>query len=94
MERRIVEPQFTDPNSESGRRPLSTSASEREIRLTNWREIACLPLIVLLADLTVYRGHGYSGYALLYCALPVLFFVGTVRRERFAIQWLMGLLLA
>ena len=88
-----MEPQSTEMDSESRRRALPTMASDRDIRPTSCREIACLLLIVVLADLTVYRGHGYSGYAVLCCVLPVLFFVGTVRRERFASQSVMGLLL-
>ena len=94
MERRIVEPPFAQPDNASERRPLSPLSRDRDVQPTNVREIASLLVIVAVADLTVYRGRGYSGYALLFCTLPVLFLVGSVRRERFAMQWVMGLLLA
>ena len=89
-----MDPQFTPPYGTTSRRPLSPILSDPSFQPASWREITCLLLIVAVADVTVYRGQGYSGYALLFVTLPVLFLAGVARRERFAIQWVMGLLLA
>ena len=42
-----------------------------------WREIAAVLLLVVLCDATIYRGHGFAGYALLFAAAPVLFAIGS-----------------
>jgi hypothetical protein len=42
-----------------------------------WREFAALLAIVVVADLTLYRGHGSAGTALFLVATPVLFLLGS-----------------
>jgi hypothetical protein len=42
-----------------------------------WREFAALLVIVAVADLTLYRGHGAAGTALFLVATPVLFLLGS-----------------
>lgn len=45
------------------------------------REFAALLSIVILADLTIYRGHGYAGLALLLITAPLLLAVGSIPRR-------------
>ncbi|MDB5346372.1 MAG: hypothetical protein JWP89_4749 [Schlesneria sp.] len=45
------------------------------------RELLVLPLIVILCDFTIYRGHGYTGLGLLFSVAPVLLFLGIVGRR-------------
>jgi len=42
-----------------------------------WREVLAVIALVALCDLTVYRGHGYSGFALLFAVGPVLLLLGS-----------------
>ncbi|MCL4202244.1 MAG: DUF4173 domain-containing protein [Pirellulaceae bacterium] len=42
-----------------------------------WREIAALVALVVVADLTLYRGHGPAGIALFLVVAPVLFLLGS-----------------
>ena len=39
---------------------------------TTWREIGAMVLLVMLCDLTIYRGHGFAGYAFLFTTAPLL----------------------
>ena len=45
------------------------------------RELVALMLLVLLCDLTVYRGQGYAGLGALFVAAPLLLMLGMVRRK-------------
>ena len=54
------------------------------------REILAVVLVVALADLTVYRGQGYAGLALLFAATPALLAWGTQRPSSRAGVWLMA----
>lgn len=55
-------------------------------------------LLVALADLTTYRGHGYAGYAALFAAAPLLMAIAAFRPRRrwhvFVIAFLTALLAA
>ena len=45
------------------------------------REIVALMLLVVLCDLTIYRGQGYAGLGALFVAAPLLLMLGMVRRK-------------
>lgn len=45
-------------------------------RPVRWRELLVVLAVVALSDVTVYRGHGYSGYALLLISAPLLLLLG------------------
>jgi hypothetical protein len=45
------------------------------------RELIVLGLLVVLADATVYRGHGYAGLAALAVGTPILLWLGVGRRR-------------
>jgi hypothetical protein len=47
--------------------------------LVRWREIVAVGLMVVLCDLTMYRGTGFAGYALLFALAPVLLVVAAPR---------------
>lgn len=55
--------------------------SRRGRRMTPVRgiELVCVLLIVVLCDVTIYNGHGFTGYALLFTLLPVLLYFGVSR---------------
>jgi hypothetical protein len=44
-----------------------------------WRELLAIVLLVGLCDLTIYRGHGFAGFALLFFAAPFLLAMGSPR---------------
>ena len=54
--------------------------------LTPWRnpvrlvELVCLLLLVALCDVTIFSGGGFSGYAVLFTAAPVMLYFGVARR--------------
>jgi Domain of unknown function (DUF4173) len=53
----------------------------RELPPIVGRELIALPLIVVLSDLTVYRGRGPAGFGLLFLVAPLLLWLGTVTRR-------------
>ena len=57
-----------------------------------WTEIVSLLLIVLLCDVTVFRGNGLAGYAALVIGLPVLLLIGVPSKKPLRATWLFGLL--
>lgn len=47
-----------------------------------WREIVAVLLIVVLCDVTIYRGHGFAGYGLLFALGPLLLLFGAPKIHR------------
>jgi len=62
-------------------RAESAEADAIECRQFPWREIGAMILLVILCDLTIYRGHGFAGYALLFATAPLLLVLGAARRQ-------------
>lgn len=60
----------------------------------HWPEAVSLLLIVVLCDVTVYRGSGFAGYAALVIGLPTLLLMGVPSKQPLRVTWLLGLLLA
>ncbi len=54
---------------------------------TGWREWVAVALLVVLCDLTIYRGQGYAGYALLFAAVPWLLAAGGWRPRLGTATW-------
>lgn len=46
-----------------------------------WMEWLSLILLIIVADVTVYRGHGYTGYALLLALAPAILWCGAPRER-------------
>lgn len=57
------------------------------------REVIAVLLLVVLCDLTIYRGQGFAGYALLFVAAPVLLLFGAFRPHCGRSFWLAGIML-
>ncbi len=74
--------------SDSGSRIDSDSPPLR------WREIVCLLAIVLLADIAIYRGEGYAGWAAILGATPILLLTGAARKHYDPALPIVGLMLA
>jgi hypothetical protein len=55
-----------------------------------WRELLAVFLLVVLADVTVYRGPGFAGYALGFTVAPLLLALGVPRLRAFAGTWIVG----
>jgi hypothetical protein len=60
---------------------------------TRWREPICLVLLVVLSDLTIYRGSGFAGIAALLAAASILFAIGVTPRRPSGPLTLFGLML-
>lgn len=58
-----------------------------------WWQVIVLIAAVALCDITIYRGEGFAGYALLFTAAPVLFCLLRFRPQSFSRLVLLGLLL-
>ena len=85
----LERPRFSLPPTSS--KPTSDSnghiAAIPPLRL---RELAAVAAAVVLCDLTVYRGHGFAGYAALIAGLPLLLFLGAPRPTLGWRTWLLG----
>ena len=57
------------------------------------REIIALFLMVLLADLTIYRGHGFAGMAAFFVAASVLLRFGAPRPKKSFARWVVASML-
>ncbi|HUT89754.1 MAG TPA: DUF4153 domain-containing protein [Thermoguttaceae bacterium] len=58
-----------------------------------WREILAVVLLVVLSDVTIYRGLGFAGYALFFLAAPLFLVFGAPRPRFRAGFWVLGILL-
>ncbi|HWB08444.1 MAG TPA: DUF4153 domain-containing protein [Pirellulales bacterium] len=58
------------------------------------REVVAVLLLAATCDLTIYRGHGFAGYALLFLLAPVLFACGSFRPRLGTVAWFIGAMLA
>jgi len=65
-------------DSQVVRRPLSHPIFRAAT--IGWLELFAVALIVFLCDLTIYRGKGFAGYAVLFCGIPPLFWLGSGKR--------------
>ena len=57
-------------------------------------ELLSVALLVLLCDLTIYRGHGFFGFAILFAVAPFLLTMGAPPNSRRPETWCVGALLA
>ncbi len=69
------------------------AAAPTDEPLPQWRELFVTILAVILCDLTIYRGHGFAGYALLFLAAPLLLSLGSPRPHCGLSSWLLGAML-
>ncbi len=55
-----------------------------------WREIVAVLLLVVLSDLTIYRGQGFTGYAVLFLVAPLFLGLGAVGPLMRTSLWIVG----
>ena len=72
-------------------RELRENYDESPVR---WREILCLVLIVVLSDVTIYRGSGFAGYAALVAGVSLLLAVGVPSKRPELTTWMFAALAA
>lgn len=73
--------------------PPVLAVEVREKSPLRWRELLVVLVLVVLCDLTIYRGQGFAGYALLFAVAPVLLIVGAYRPRFGPFVWLVGLMM-
>ena len=66
----------------------------REQPPVSWRELLAIAAMVALADVAVYRGHGFAGYAALFVGAPILLLFGSPQPRFSAGLWAVGVMLA
>ncbi|MBI2480926.1 MAG: DUF4173 domain-containing protein [Planctomycetia bacterium] len=85
VERKPSVDEWTEPvtvGTPPRRQVMARTDSTGELPLVTWRELAAVGGMVLLADLTLFRGHGYAGCALFFLLAPVLLLAGMKSRSR------------
>lgn len=71
--------------------PFAATAFDEPLPL--WREWIVTLLAVALCDLTIYRGHGFAGYSLLFFAAPLLLAIGSPRPHCGRSVWIVAAML-
>lgn len=71
----------------------SRPSNSREQPPVRPRELLAVVLLVVLADVTIYRGVGFAGHALFFVAAPVLLVLGAPRPKFRAGLWILGVML-
>ena len=59
-----------------------------------WRELVSVFLLVIVCDLTIYRGHGFAGYAFLFMLAPLLLVFGATGRQHITSACILSVMLA
>jgi hypothetical protein len=85
-------------------KPTTTAATAELPVLESWkpltsemppvrgRELFAVMVLVVLSDLTIYRGEGYAGLAMLFAAAPVLMALGSCSEKRSRGAWLLAVM--
>lgn len=73
--------------------PVQPDPNELERTSVPWREFVAILLLIVLADVTVYRGYGFAGYGLLFFAAPWLLLLGATRPRGSWSVWIVNLML-
>jgi hypothetical protein len=71
-------------------KPRAEEPAARTLPLAGAREFAAVVLFVVLADVTLYRGAGYAGIALLVALSPLFILLGAPVRRLHGSFWLTG----
>ena len=82
----------TTDEAKTGVRPDDGNLASNDQAPIAWRELLTVLVLVVLSDLTIYRGHGLAGYALLFATAPILFWIGSYRPQTGFVTWLVGLM--
>jgi hypothetical protein len=78
------------PNPESAELPVLDywKSLITELPPVRGRELLAVSLLVVLCDLTIYRGRGFAGYGLLFVVAPILLWFGSPSIKRLKAGWL------
>lgn len=71
----------------------TTSVGESDGLPVRWRELFAVLALVVLCDITLYRGHGPAGHAVLLILAPWLFLLGSPRPRCRTSLWVVSLML-
>ena len=74
-------------------KPREAESSPRAVPVAGIREFGAIVGLVALADVTIYRGAGYAGLALLLIAAPVLLLIGSPQRRPRMSFWIVSAML-
>ena len=69
---------------------IGTPSEQPPVR---WREILAILVLVVLADVTIFRGLGFAGYALFFVGAPMLLVLGAPRPKSRAGFWILTIML-
>ncbi len=94
----FAQPEISSPQGTTRRLSIEEEArlavKELPVRILDppirWIELAGVLLLIALADQTIYRGEGFAGFALLFTAAPLLFWISSSRRSRQGSVWVTG----
>lgn len=75
-------------------RALNSFREQYDDSPVRWLEIVCLLLIVVLCDVTIYRGNGFAGYAALVAGVSVLLAGGVPSKRSQTATWVFAVLVA
>lgn len=90
----LAKPRQVDPaRVDQARADHVGLATEPVKSSSRWREMAVLLPVIVLADMTIYRGHGYAGCALLFAIAPLLLLLGAPRPRFRHDLWIVGAML-
>ncbi|MEZ6054631.1 MAG: DUF4153 domain-containing protein [Planctomycetaceae bacterium] len=79
-------PEWSPPKTRSPSMTVDINLAEpgkthRDQPPIQWRELLALLLLVVLSDLTIYRGEGFAGFAALLVFGPTIIWMGAARRS-------------
>ncbi|MEE3373464.1 MAG: DUF4153 domain-containing protein [Planctomycetota bacterium] len=76
----------TPPETDSGRTPITTPPV-RAVEVMRARELLSVVVVMCLADVTLFRGAGFAGWAVLLLSLPPLLHLGSPAHRPLRSTW-------
>jgi len=89
----VIPPSPDDAPSIESPPPPVLAEEVREKTPISWRELLVVLVLIVLCDLTIYRGRGFAGYAVLFAVAPMLLMFGAYRPRFGPFVWLVGLMM-
>lgn len=81
------------PAARQQRQEAVRSVTSIEQPVVTWRELLAVGSVVLLADVTLFRGHGYAGSAAFFLLVPALLLAGMKFWRESISLWVSGMML-
>jgi hypothetical protein len=89
----VEEEPRTNPWSDIGGAKPPRLKAGQGLPPAGWRELLALIALVAICDVTIYRGHGFAGYALLFVTAPLLLCLGSTRPQFGRPYWIVAAML-